>query len=335
MSQISINFFLKIFPHPDSSLNELDLIKDLESKFHLDKRDFTCGEAKLNEIYFLKRHLININKSLEKGDYYLAKSETLEDWRELNSQKSKGFFGFPFRLINFISYRVFPRLYVYYLLISRLSNKNKRLISKAELLGRFIYSGFQIIQIYKLNQIHFFLLQKDTSHSLTKVSVGPLFKTNRVGKNGKLFKIYKLRTMHPYSEFLQQFMIESFGFSSNGKIKDDFRMTNWARIFRKYWLDELPQILNVIKGDMNLVGVRPVSESYFKKIPEYYRLKRNKYKPGCIPPYLALNLTSNKENVIKAEYIYLKLKQKKHLQTDIVFFVKSMYAIIFLKRRSY
>ena len=90
----------------------------------------------------------------------------------------------------------------------------------------------------------------------------------RVGKNGKSIHVYKLRTMHPYSEYIHQYMLNTHGFSSKGKIQNDFRMTRWAKIFRKYWLDEIPQLFNLLKGDMKIVGFRPVSESYFEILPK-------------------------------------------------------------------
>jgi lipopolysaccharide/colanic/teichoic acid biosynthesis glycosyltransferase len=202
-------------------------------------------------------------------------------------------------------------------------------------MGRFIYSGFEITLFEKVYDSYFFVVKKVSEPKFTKVSTGIFFSMSRIGKNGKEFKIYKLRTMHPYSEFLQNYMIENFGYSSNGKLNNDFRMTNWARFFRKYWLDELPQIWNVIKGDMKLVGIRPVTLSYFNKIPLEHQKERVKFKPGCIPPYLALNLNSDKESVLMAERIYIKLIKRKPIIIDFVFFFNAFRNIIFFKRRSH
>ena len=290
--------------------------------------------TQLNKLFFLRKHLIDVNNSINVGDYYLCYAKTLENWREERPYLRKGVLGFNLRLFFFISLRLLPRLRIYYFLSSIFFSKNMRLISKAELIGRFIYSGFTIVFFEKINDNYFFLVKKITNSNTKKVSVGPLFKMKRVGKNGKLFSVFKLRTMHPYSEYMQNYMIENHGYSSTGKLNDDFRMTNWARIFRKYWLDEIPQILNLILGNMSLVGVRPVSEVYFQKIPIKHQNDRIRFKPGCIPPYLALGYNSDKENVLKAEMIYLKLKKKKPLKTDFVFLTKALYSIFFLNRRS-
>lgn len=90
-------------------------------------------------------------------------------------------------------------------------------------------------------------------------SPGPiLFKQVRVGENGKPFRIYKFRSMVVNAEALQTRVNQT---DDNGnvihKMKFDPRVTGIGRIIRKTSLDELPQLLNVIKGDMSLVGPRP------------------------------------------------------------------------------
>ena len=72
---------------------------------------------------------------------------------------------------------------------------------------------------------------------------------NRVGKKGKIIGVYKFRTMHPYSEFIHDYIIKTNGYNAKGKIKDDFRTSRWGKIMRKYWIDEIPQLYNVLKGE--------------------------------------------------------------------------------------
>jgi len=103
---------------------------------------------------------------------------------------------------------------------------------------------------------------------------------------------------------------------------------------RKYWIDELPQLLNVLKGDMKLVGIRPVSERYFQDIPEDIQILRIKHKPGCIPPYVSLNRNSSKDSVLQAEKEYLKEKERNPYFTDTKYFFKAVFNIIFKKVRS-
>jgi len=155
-----------------------------------------------------------------------------------------------------------------------------------------------------------------------------------VGKHGKIFKVYKFRTMHPYSEYLQDYVLSLSGYSQTGKPANDFRLAPWGKLLRKYWIDEIPQLINLLKGDMKLVGIRPVSLSYTKDIPAELQLLRLSQKPGCIPPYVALNMGSDRESVLEAERLYLLDKKAHPYFTDTKYFFQALYNIIFRKRRS-
>lgn len=288
----------------------------------------------LNEKYYFRKFLNKTNESHKIDDFFIGKIETLEDWRDDKKGMRILFIGYWIRLYYFIFYRVFPRLKFTNFLYSKLFKKNKRLLSKSEIIGRFMCSGFKVEYIEKIEKYHFIVARKVKEPNNQKVSYGPFFKMPRVGKNGKLFNVYKLRTMHPFAEFMQEYMIEEHGYSHTGKLKDDFRMTRWAKIFRKYWIDEIPQLLNLLKGDMVIVGVRPVSKVYFDLLPEELRNERLKFKPGCIPPYVSLNYNSSKEDVLAAEEIYLKQKKTKPLSTDFVYFFKAIYNIVIKRKRS-
>lgn len=90
---------------------------------------------------------------------------------------------------------------------------------------------------------------------------GPvMFTQNRTGKNGKSFKMYKFRSMVPNAEELKKELAYLNELKwPDFKITDDPRVTRIGNILRKTSLDELPQLLNVLKGDMSLVGPRPTS----------------------------------------------------------------------------
>lgn len=95
-------------------------------------------------------------------------------------------------------------------------------------------------------------------------SKGPLFYDQlRVGKNGKYFKIYKFRTMIVGAdEILKKYLAENEEarkeFEETQKLSNDPRITKLGRILRKTSLDEFPQFINVLKGDMSLIGPRPL-----------------------------------------------------------------------------
>jgi len=128
-------------------------------------------------------------------------------------------------------------------------------------------------------------------------SHGPVFfKPERIGKNGKLFKMYKFRSMRMYSingklehahEILKRDKKMFHEYKSNSfKLKNDPRITFFGRFLRKSSLDELPQLLNIFKGEMSLVGPRAYLpdelEEQQKVFPETKPLVKNllKCKPG-------------------------------------------------------
>ena len=85
---------------------------------------------------------------------------------------------------------------------------------------------------------------------------------DRIGKNGKLFKFYKFRSMIPNADeilfkTLEMDKVAAEEYKINKKLKNDPRITKAGKILRKTSLDELPQLINVLKGDMSLIGNRP------------------------------------------------------------------------------
>lgn len=304
--------------------------------FSINNKSFHFDSIFLNSHENINLHLKKISNTLKKKSFYVTKAVTLEDWREKNKKTLKiPVISFLFRISNFTIYRVIPRIKFLNFIKRRFFRSNKVLVSKAEILGRLSYNGFEIYEYRKLNNYHIFCSQKVHFAKTEKVSEGPIFTQKRMGRYGKTIHVYKLRTMHPYSEYIHKYMLTNHGFSKKGKINNDFRMTRWAKVFRKYWLDEIPQVFNLIKGNMKLVGFRPVSESYFEVLPEELKKMRSQFKPGCIPPYVSLNMKSTFEEVLKAETIYMNNKKNKPLTTDLVYFFKALFNIVFRNKRSY
>jgi lipopolysaccharide/colanic/teichoic acid biosynthesis glycosyltransferase len=206
-------------------------------------------------------------------------------------------------------------------------------MSRAEILGRMVYCGYSIIDFKAIDGLTYFVGMNTHEPSTRSVTKYPFIKLWRVGKHGKMIGVYKFRTMHPYSEYLQKFIVALNGYNEVGKPANDFRLTGWGKFLRKFWFDELPQLVNVLKGEMKLVGVRPLSETRFNELPKEVQEARIKHKPGCFPPYVALNMPSSTDN-IEAEIIYMKEKEKNPYTTDMKYFLKSIYNILSNKIRS-
>lgn len=115
-----------------------------------------------------------------------------------------------------------------------------------------------------------------TSLAIRKDSDGPaMFTQKRIGKDGKLFEIYKFRTMVPDAdkklfELLEQDEKAREEYKINKKLKNDPRITKVGNFLRKTSIDELPQLINVLKGDMSLVGPRPYLPREIEDMGNYY-----------------------------------------------------------------
>lgn len=112
-------------------------------------------------------------------------------------------------------------------------------------------------------------------------SSGPtLFKQPRVGQHGRLFQLYKFRSMYESTEKMQAALV--YGNEMNGfmfKMRNDPRITRVGRFLRKTSIDEIPQFWNVLKGEMSLVGTRPPTPDEVKNY-QMEHLKRIALKPG-------------------------------------------------------
>jgi lipopolysaccharide/colanic/teichoic acid biosynthesis glycosyltransferase len=107
-----------------------------------------------------------------------------------------------------------------------------------------------------------------------------IFKQDRIGLNGKPFQIYKFRTMVEDAEILKDDLLDTN--EQDGcafKIVNDPRVTRLGKILRQFSLDELPQFFNVLRGEMAIVGPRPLPLRDWSPEKDWYNLRHN-VKPG-------------------------------------------------------
>jgi len=121
--------------------------------------------------------------------------------------------------------------------------------------------------------------------------------------------------------------------AAGGKFKNDFRVSIWGHFLRKTWIDELPMIVNLIKGDLKLVGIRPLSKHYLSLYPEEFQKKRSTVKPGLIPPFYA-DMPKTLPEIIASEEKYIDAYKKHKFLTDCKYFRKSFCNIVFRHARS-
>lgn len=329
---ISESISLNCFNYPNIH------VLNTTTQFNIDKYDnesieLLINNHKINDFRRINKFLISINEKLKDDGVYIGKAETNKQRKRKIKDKFSFLSSFVIS-IDFVINRILPKLSMFKGIYFFLTKGSNRPLSRCEILGRLYFCGFEVINLSEVDNELYFTVKKIQTPFIDKnPSYGPLFKMKRTGKDGKRIFVYKFRTMHPYAEYLQNFMVEFHGYGDNGKITDDFRVTSWGKVFRKYWLDELPQLLNLVKGDLALVGVRPLSDSFLREYPEDLKLKRQKYKPGCIPPYVALKM-QEVEEYKQSEVIYLEEREEKPYFTNIKYFYLAIYNILTNKIRS-
>jgi hypothetical protein len=246
------------------------------------------------------------------------------------------------QLLNYIIYsldfllkRLVPKIFITRRLFYLLSGGRDRILSKTEVLGRLYCCGFKVLSVNKVGQLTYVLSQRVKHPDLSqKNNYGPLIRLRRHGKNGKVFKVYKIRTMHPYSEYIQAYIYESNSLKEGGKFNRDIRITTSGRFFRKYWIDELPMLLNLLKGEMKLVGVRPLSAHYLSLYSEELQKKRAKFKPGLLPPFYA-HMPRTLPEIEASEMLYLnECESDGVLYTDLKYLGSILNNILFMRARS-
>ena len=133
--------------------------------------------------------------------------------------------------------------------------------------------------------------------------------------------------MHAYATYLHDYILNNHKLDNNGKVIADFRKTNWGHFLRKTWLDEIPQILNIIKGDLSFIGMRPLSKTFLMLYPEDWRKERIKIKPGFVPPYYA-DCPKSFEDIIESEKRYYYLRKKHPVTTDIMYLLRVIASFV-------
>lgn len=154
-------------------------------------------------------------------------------------------------------------------------------------------------------------------------SPGPaIYSQERIGKGGKPFRIYKFRTMVVDAEKEGQPMLEQ---------TDDPRLTPFGRILRRRHLDELPQVWNVLKGDMSFVGYRPERQYFIDKImkvnPDYELLYQT--TPGVTSMATIENgYTDTMDKMLKRLDMDLEYVRHRNLLLDLKIIVKTVGGVL-------
>ncbi len=292
------------------------------------------GTEKLNHVRFINKYLESINDLLVAGGYFVGCVETAEERKNRILEKYPKPISKSYYVLDYGVKRVLPKVPHARKVYFGITKGRNRVISEMETYGRLFSCGYRLVDSIKCDGLLYFIAQKvDTPDFNMEATYGPLIKLKRIGKGGKLIKVYKFRTMYPYSEYLQAFVYDRYGLQDGGKLNNDPRINTVGRLMRRYWLDELPMLINLLRGDLKIVGVRPISRHYMSLYPEAFQEYRKKFKPGLIPPFYA-DLPTTLEEIVASEERYLRAYEKSPLATDLRYLYRSFVNIFFKKARS-
>ncbi|MCF8037800.1 MAG: sugar transferase [Desulfohalobiaceae bacterium] len=295
---------------------------------------FLLNLHRSNDQRFLNRYFLEVHRLMKKGGYFVGKVQTYRNVRGRFKRRYSKNLSLVLSLLHFFLHRVLPKLPGTKQVYFALTKGRNRTISKAEVLGRLSFCGFEIMASEDFDDYLYFIARKTkTPSEVCDPTYGPLVTLHRTGAKGRPILVYKFRTMHPYSEFLQDYIYARNNLSPGGKIADDFRVTEWGWVMRKLWLDELPMLFNWLRGDLQLIGVRPLSRHFFSLYPSRLQELRLESKPGLLPPFYA-DLPETLEDICSSEERYLKDFFRAPLRTQVRYFFLTMYNIVVRGARS-
>ena len=289
----------------------------------------------LNDMRGINKRLCMVNQKLPDEGMYICCYRPQEYIKQKILNRYPAGLNWIIYTLYFFQKRVWPRLMLTSRLYYDITKGRKRMLSKTEVLGRLYYCGFEVDDVVPMGHIEYVFAHRHSQpYPQEQIKVyGPLIKLPRVCKNREIKYFYKMRTMHPYAEYIQKYVYDMYGTNDGDKAQNDFRITTWGHIFRSLWMDELPMLINLLKGDMKLVGVRPLSKAKFDTYPEWLQELRTKTKPGLVPPFYA-DLPQTQEEMFESEERYLRAYLKHPLRTDWRYFWKAFNQIVFKHARS-
>ena len=188
----------------------------------------------------------------------------------------------------------------------------------------FIFAFLLIILLIPLFLIIGILIKISSKGSIIYIQ-------KRIGKNNTSFSCYKFRTMHPQSKYLlKKILVKNKDFknqfSETRKIVNDPRITRFGKFLRFSSLDELPQIFNVLIGDMSFIGPRPIVKSEIKKYGKKFG-KVFSIKPGIS----GLWQVSGRNNLSYDKRVELDINYSENINflLDIKIFIRTILVILF------
>ncbi|UCD19958.1 MAG: sugar transferase, partial [candidate division WOR-3 bacterium] len=295
--------------------------------------DCIVSLAALNDYERMNEKLGKIHRLLKPKGIYAGYVETSEQY----SERIRGRYNFILAnmilLLSFIFERVMPKLFGIRHLVNKFPILKHHRLTKCEALGRLRYSGFRIQKLEEFDDRLHFVTHKSSIPMNGPPCDGLFIKIRKVGLNGSTLQCYKLRTMHAYANYLHDYVLTNLEIDNNGKVVGDFRVPVWGKILRKLWLDEMPQLFNILKGELAFIGLRHLSQEFLELYPDDWRKERMNIRPGFVPPYYA-DCPKTFEGIIESEKRYYRLKKRHPITTDVYYFMRVVINFLTLRART-
>lgn len=302
-----------------------------------EKYDAIVVQRPLHTIYEVDRFLADANQRLTQNGYLYCNSRTSAIKREIIKKQFPKAVAAVVYFFHYLWHCVCPKLRLTKKLYFLLSGGKNRTFHRVEILGRLYRAGFEVLNENTQHGEFRVLCRRAKDPITDDVPTGaPLIKLNRVGKDGKMIGVYKFRTMYAYSEYIQPYVYAYHNLDNSGKFANDFRVNFWGKVLRATWLDELPMMFNVLKGQMKLVGVRPLSRHYFSLYTPEMQQLRVKVKPGMLPPFYYEEKTPETlEEIQESERRYTEAYLQHPFLTDWRYFWGILAKIVLKRRKSH
>ena len=290
----------------------------------------------LHTIQYLDEFLTTANSILADGGYLYCNAMTAVLKRQMLLRRWPWGVSHLLVMLHYVWHRVMPKLKATKGLYYAVTGGKNRTFNRVEIMGRVYKAGFDV-EDEQFRSGHYFVTGRKARKPIVgnEPSESPVVALRRVGKGGQDIVVYKFRTMYSYSEYIQPYVYERQNLKVGGKMKDDYRINFIGRLLRPIWLDELPMIYNLIRGDIKLIGVRPLSHHYFGLYTPEMQELRVRVRPGLLPPfYYERQLPRTLDEIQASERRYIEAYLEHPFRTDWRYFWGILFNIIFRRHRS-
>ena len=306
-------------------------------KLEASKPRLIVNKHGLSYIRDLNKLLNTFNDVLPDGGYLWCHTRTSALKRQNLLNACPGIRGKLWAIHYYIWHRVCPKLHITRWFYMWVTGGTNRSYPRSEILGRLCRAGFDIVdERFSMGEFYILCRKVREPRRYKARLYGPIIKLNRVGYKGNPIGVYKFRSMYAYSEYLQPYLMEREGLAKGGKYYQDYRINFWGRQFRNRMIDEFPMFINILKGEMKLVGVRPLSRAYFELYTPEMQQMHISVKPGLLPPFYYDDKTPETlDEIQESEKRYIEAYRKHPFRTDWRYFWGIVRNVVFKKKRSH